>query len=60
MVEAFFKPLKSELVWRRVFAARDEVTSTITGHVDRFYNPSRYHSALAFASPVQYETTVAA
>ncbi len=27
-------------------------------YINRFYNPARRHSALAFMSPVQYEMTV--
>jgi putative transposase len=59
MVETFFKTLKSELVWRTMFDTRDEATAAIGGYVDRFYNPARRHSALAFMSPVQYEMAVA-
>ena len=29
--------------------------ATIDGYTDRFYNPTRRHSALAFRSPIQYE-----
>lgn len=60
MVETFFKTLKSELVWRTVFETRDEATAMIGRYIDRFYNPTRRHSALAFMSPVQYEMTVVA
>jgi len=57
MVETFFKTVKSELVWRTVFETRDEATAMIGSYIDRFYNPTRRHSALAFISPVQYEMT---
>ena len=57
MVETFFKTVKSELVWRTVFNTRDEATAMIGNYIDRFYNPARRHSALAFMSPVQYEMT---
>jgi putative transposase len=60
MVETFFKTLKSELVWRTVFETRDEATVMIGRYIDRFYNPTRRHSALAFMSPVQYEMMVTA
>ena len=55
MVETFFKTLKSELVWRTVFDTRAEADMAIGGYIDRFYNPTRRHSALDFRSPVQYE-----
>jgi putative transposase len=58
MVETFFKTVKSELVWRTVFETRDEATVMIGRYIDRFYNPARRHSALAFMSPVHYEMTV--
>lgn len=58
MLETFFKTLQSELVWRTVFETRDEATGMIGSYIDRFYNPARRHSALAFMSPVQYEMTV--
>ncbi len=60
MVETFFKTLKSEPVWRSMFETRDEATAMIGRYIDRFYDPTRRHSALAFMSPVQYEMTVAA
>jgi putative transposase len=58
MVETFFKTLKSEVVGRTVFDTRTDATRTIGGYIDRFYNPTRRHSALDFMSPVQYEMTV--
>lgn len=55
MVEAFFKTLKSELVWRTVFNTRDQAESAIARYIDGFYNPVRRHSALDFISPAQFE-----
>ena len=34
---------------------RTEATATIGGYIDRFHNPTRHHSALAFSSPIKYE-----
>jgi putative transposase len=59
MVEAFFKTLKSELVWRTVFQTRAEAKSAIARYIDGFYNPVRRHSALDFASPAQFERLAA-
>ena len=56
MVETFFKTLKVELVWRTVFQNRAEATAAIARYIDVFYNPVRRHSALAFSSPLQFET----
>ena len=58
MAETFFKTVKSELAWRTVFNTRDEATAMIGSYIDRFHNPARHHSALAFMSPVHYEMTV--
>ena len=55
MVETFFKTLKSELVWRTVFQTRSQAERAIARYIDGFYNPVRRHSALDFASPVQFE-----
>lgn len=55
MVEAFFKTLKSELVWRTIFYTRIEAEQAIARYIDGFYNPVRRHSALDFISPAQFE-----
>jgi transposase InsO family protein len=59
MVETFFKTLKSELVWRTIFATRLEATQAIGRYIDGFYNPVRRHSALDFTSPNQFEKIAA-
>ena len=51
MVEAFFKTLKSELVWRTVFLTRVEAREALARYIDGFYHPIRRHSALGFISP---------
>jgi putative transposase len=55
MVETFFKTLKSELVLRTIFYIRQQADLAIGRYIDGFYNPSRRHSALDFASPAQFE-----
>jgi transposase InsO family protein len=55
VVEAFFKTLKSELVWRTVFQTRAEAKAAIGRYVDGFYNPVWRHSTLDYVSPVQFE-----
>jgi putative transposase len=59
MVEAFFKPLKSELVWGTIFYTRREADHAIARCIDGFYNLVRRHSALDFASPAQFEKQAA-
>jgi putative transposase len=59
MVEAFFKTLKSELVWRTVFQTRAEAREALARSIDGFYIPLRRHSALGFLSPAQFERQTA-
>jgi transposase InsO family protein len=59
MVETFFKTLKSELVWRTIFATRLEATQAIGRYIDGFYNPVRRHSAPDVTSPNQFEKIAA-
>jgi putative transposase len=59
MVEAFFKTLKSELVWRTMFQTRAEASEALARYIDGFYNPVRRHSALGFVSPAQFERRTA-
>jgi putative transposase len=59
MVETFFKTLKAELVWRTVFQTRADASASIGRYIDGFYNPVRRHSALDFASPIQFENDMA-
>jgi putative transposase len=59
LVEAIFKTLKSELVWRTVFQTRAEAREALARSIDGFYNPLRRHSALGFLSPAQFERQTA-
>jgi len=55
IVETFFKTLKSELVWRRIFLTRQDAETAIGRYIDSFYNPVRRHSSLDFISPAAYQ-----
>jgi transposase InsO family protein len=55
MVETVFKTLKSELVWRTIFASREQAKIALGRYIDGFYNPIRRHSALGFQSPCEFE-----
>jgi putative transposase len=57
MVEISFKPIKSELVWHKVFYTGAQGEQTIARHIDGFYNLVRRQSALNYTSPVQFEPT---
>lgn len=59
MVEAVFKTIKSELVWRTSFQSRREATNALGRYIDGFYNPRRRHSALNYKSPIKFEAAMA-
>jgi putative transposase len=54
-MESFWGKLKTELVYRRSFATRQEARLAIFEYVEVFYNRVRLHSALGFKSPVDFE-----
>ncbi len=53
--ESFFKTLKSDLVWRTVFASRQSAKRELEKYINAFYNSKRRHSALNFQSSIDYE-----
>jgi transposase InsO family protein len=54
-MESFWSSLKRELVHRRQFATRAEARAAIFEWIEVFYNRERFHSALGFKSPVDFE-----
>jgi putative transposase len=54
-VETFFKTLKAELIWRKVWQTRQQVHSALFNYINTFYNPKRRHSFLGGLSPIQFE-----
>ena len=57
-MESFFHSLKAELVHGARFETETALRQAIAGYV-RYYNHRRIHSALAYRSPVDYETCAA-
>lgn len=55
-MESFFSTLKSELIHHRRYATRAEARADIFEFIEVFYNRLRRHSALAFQSPVMFES----
>jgi putative transposase len=54
--EAFFSTLKTECFpVSNVFPSKAEARSAIFEYIEVFYNNQRFHSALAYQSPRQYE-----
>ena len=70
-VEAFFKTIKAELIWRRSWETRRQVETALAialepmahngllQYINGFYNPRRSHSALAGKSHLAFERQVA-
>ncbi len=59
VVEAFFKTLKAELVWRVKFESREQAERTINEYIMNFYNRKQRHSTLCNISPMAYENLAA-
>ena len=52
---SFFATLECELIDRRRFATKAEARMAVFSFIEGWYNPRRRHSALAYASPMEYE-----
>jgi putative transposase len=46
--------LKSELVYHRRFATRDEAKRAVSEHIEMFYNRQRTQARLDYLSPVAF------
>jgi putative transposase len=57
-MESFWSSLKRELVHRCQFATRAEAKAAIFEWIEVFYNRERFHSALGYQSPVDFETNL--
>ena len=57
VAESFFATLKKELVRRRSWPSRRELTGEIFDYIETFYNARRRHSTLRYRSPVDFETS---
>ena len=57
-MESFWSSLKRELVHRCEFATRAEAKAAIFEWIEVFYNRERFHSALGYQSPVDFETNL--
>lgn len=55
LCESFFATLECELIDRRRFQSQTEARMAVFDFIEGFYNPRRRHSALDYASPVEYE-----
>jgi len=57
-IESFWSSLKYELVYRRRFATHAEARTAIFDYIETFYNRTRLHSSLGYASPVTFEANI--
>lgn len=55
VMESFFKTLKTERVYQRNYATRQEAKASIFQYIEVFYNRKRLHSSLGYVSPAAYE-----
>jgi putative transposase len=55
VMESFWSSLKWELVHRRQFQTRAEAQGALFEWLEAFYNRERFHSALGYQSPVDFE-----
>ncbi len=55
VAESFFATIKKELINRRAWKTRRELSSEVFEYIETFYNRSRRHSTLNYLSPEDYE-----
>jgi putative transposase len=55
VAESFFATLECELLDRRSWPTRRELSSAVFDFIEAFYNRRRRHSALGYLSPADYE-----
>jgi putative transposase len=53
--ESFWGRLKVELVYRQHYRTRADAQAAVFDFIEVFYNRTRRHSALGYASPDVYE-----
>jgi len=56
LMESFWSTLKCGLIHRSHFATRAAARAAIFEWIEVFYNRTRFHSALGYQSPVDFET----
>ena len=60
LMESFWGSMQLELLDRRSWDTRAELSTAIFDWIEAFYNPTRRHSALGYLSPAQFEALHAA
>jgi putative transposase len=54
-MESFFSSPKTERLARKIYRTRDAARAEVFDYIERFYNPTRRHSAIGYLSPVAFE-----
>jgi putative transposase len=54
-MESFFSTLKTERMSKKHYRTRDDLRADVFDYIERFYNPRRWHSAIGYISPDQFE-----
>ncbi|QXJ21337.1 transposase [Actinomadura graeca] len=57
VAESFWARMQTELLDRQHWRTRVELANAIFEYIEGFCNRRRRHSALAYMSPIQFETT---
>lgn len=55
LAESFFATLETELLERREWVTRSQLTSAVFEYIEVFYNRRRLHSSLGYLSPHEFE-----
>jgi putative transposase len=55
VAESFFATLKKELIHRRSWSSRRELSTAVFEYIEAFYNRDRRHSTLGMHSPADFE-----
>ena len=58
MMESFWSSMQNELLNRKRWTTRIELSSAIFEYIEVFYNRNRQHSQLGYVSPPEYERTL--
>ncbi len=54
IAESFFATLKKELIYRKSWVTKQQLSSEVDEWID-FYNRTRRHSSIGYCSPIDYE-----
>jgi putative transposase len=54
-MESFFKTFKVEEVYHEKYESHEQAARAANDYIERFYNPTRLHSALDYVSPLVFE-----